>query len=32
MTHWSNAGSESTNPDYYHMDGVAGGDAKTQWL
>ena len=26
MTHWSNAGSESANPDYYHMDGVAGGD------
>lgn len=26
MDHWSNAGSESANPDYYHMDGVAGGD------
>ena len=26
MTHWSNTGSESANPDYYHLDGVAGGD------
>lgn len=26
MNHWSNAGSESANPDFYHMDGSAGGD------
>ena len=26
MNDWSNAGSESANPDYYHMFGTAGGD------
>ena len=26
MDHWTNAGSDVANPDYYHMDGVAGGD------
>ncbi len=23
---WTNAGSMTANPDYYHMDGIAGGD------
>ena len=26
MDGWSNAGSTTANPDYFHMDGVAGGD------
>lgn len=26
VPNWSNAGSVSSHPDYYHLDGIAGGD------